>query len=138
MKTISEFTGPTARAINEAIEAELQAFAKKHGVTIKTRGGSFNAKSFTCKLEVTVNAADGSSRPKEAIDFEEYAGVFGLKASYLGRSFQHNGKTFVVEGLKMGARKNNIVVRLVGATDRKRFVVPAHVVAASLAEKKVR
>lgn len=119
------------RAIAADAMAALQAVATKHGLVVKYSGGSYGMSNAALKFEFAEKASNGAVLTREAVDFQQYASVYGLKPDDLGRQFQHNGYTYKIVGLNARAHKMPIqAVRL----DGKTFKFPENVVRLSLVD----
>jgi hypothetical protein len=118
--------GILAKEINDAV----QAVADKHGVAIKTGRGVYGMTSGSLKLEIATKTEAGDVLTKERSDFmrHEYL-IEPLTKDDLDRTFDDNGRTYRIVGLRTKARKNNIETL---RDDGKVYVWPARAVKARL------
>lgn len=98
---VTSLDSHTARLLQQDMNEALHAVALKYGVKITAHGGSLpHPTEFIAKFKVNVvDAATGEAHTAEARNFKNYAAVFGLKASDLGREFMLNGKKFKLTGI---------------------------------------
>lgn len=98
--TISAIDRAALRTISEEINEAIQAIAKRHGLEMKTAGGSYGGTSGVVKVEVTI-----PGRGKEVVEFERYGAQFGVQPSDLGRTILVQGQPFELAGLNTKAPK---------------------------------
>jgi len=99
----------TLNAFRSDFEEAVKALEEKHGMTIKLAGISYTDESFSSKVTFTNNDENGNKVSQIAIDFQKQAGMYGLKASDLGRTFFSNGQSFTISGLKPRNHKMPII-----------------------------
>lgn len=88
------------------MEAAMQDWATKNGVTVKRAGGTYDAGgTATLRFEVVERGAE----PRIERDFREYISAYGLSPSDLGRTFVSKGVVHTIAGLKTAARVRPIV-----------------------------
>ena len=126
MKTI---TRASLKKLTADAEKALAAVAKKHGVQVSFKSGSFTDSNATMKFTISTIDKDGTVNTKEATDFQRYADQFGLKSSDLGNTFSWGGETYKIVGLRIRSRSPVIAERI---RDGKIFKMPKHYVNPSL------
>jgi hypothetical protein len=99
------------RVASARVNEVLAGLSKELGLSFSTGSIRFDSNGFTTKLTATASASDGSSRTKEAVDFETHAMSFGLKPSDLGHKFTHGGDEFTITGLKPRSSKYPILAK---------------------------
>jgi len=119
-----------AKNILARIEAELPALGQKLGLKL-TPGRASYGDTVELKIEAAPILADGSAISKEAEDFKRYAMDYGLEPSDLGRTFDSNGWTFTLTGLRPGRPKFPLLAR---RSDGKIFKFPIERLARLMAE----
>lgn len=114
--TITGFDRETCKRLTADLEAALQQFAAERGLSLLSRGGTFDPPlSFTAKIEFRITAtADG--RSADQARFERDCGLVGLTAADFGRTFMFAGQTYIVADLNVGRAKPLIATR-----DGKRY-----------------
>lgn len=127
-------TSDTLKHLRMEIDAALADTAKRHNVTLKAGNASYNREGTeaTFKLEVVALGEGGTPRDIPAELFISNAHMVGLKAEYLGKPVNIQGRTFTITGFKPKARKNCITVK---DADGKTFVTDAATVKRQLAAK---
>jgi hypothetical protein len=94
------------RLLRGQIETALAELGAKHNLAISVGSASYlPGKNVTFKLECAAIGADGEVATAEAEAFKTYAGLFGLKADDLGRSFVSQGKKWTIVGCAPRSRK---------------------------------
>ena len=66
MSKVTEITSSFLRTVRGELEAELQDFGEKHGLTISVRAARYTSRSATFKLQLATTCNDGSVNTKEA------------------------------------------------------------------------
>lgn len=102
------------------------------GFTFKLGNAKFGA-SVIFQLEACPTSEDGTVVTKEADDFEQLAGLYGLKATDLGRTFKTGGREYTIRGANPRSRRTPI---LADRDDGKGFRFPTETVKALLAVAK--
>lgn len=106
------------RTLKVAVEKELQALGKKHGVAFECARGHFtdgNTGDFTLNI-VVAKGKDGKSAADilGADAWNLYAKSFGLDPKLLGATFEYKGKTCTVKGITPSRRKYPVQVDMGG------------------------
>lgn len=108
---IAAINPTVARELEKAIIDALGPVADRYGVKIKPAGGTYTALEALLKIKVSV-VSDSVVGPETLADRERFVdnanfysrieGYRGLKATDLDRTFQFQGRTYRVAGLKGG------------------------------------
>jgi hypothetical protein len=98
--------------------AALKPLEQQFGVTFAKDSGSisYNDQSFTMKIAITANAADGKAVSKQELDWDKYANVYSLDKTLLGKSILMNGKPYKIVGLNPKKRVKPVVIEGNGKT----------------------
>lgn len=126
MNKITKFDRPACKYVaHEVLEAAVQAL-EHLGLTVKTKGGSFNDDVYTMKLEI---ALPGGAENVAKTEWDSLCDLYGFVGEDFGRTFVSNGKMYTICGIKSRAQKFPII-----AVDRegRRFKFPAGRVAQKL------
>lgn len=113
------------KTLRAECEAALLVVAKKHGVVIGMMGTArYNSTSATFKLDVAVPNGDApegacATTIKAATDFKKMAGIFGLDAGMLGKTFEFEGSLVTIIGLLPSRRKYPVVCSPVSGKGKK-------------------
>lgn len=98
-----------AQMIREKAEAHLATLGDELGLQITIKNGKFDDGQITYQIEFAELGENGIAETKEAGDFKAYAWRWDLQPEDLGRTFEHNGKTFTIIGAKPRATKMPIL-----------------------------
>lgn len=102
---VTEFNKQFFVALRPEIDAALKAVGDKYGIALNMGSLSFNAKTFTGKIEGAISSEGKSaSEVRYETDYAQYAEMFRLPKDGLGsRLFTggFNGKVYVCMGLKI-------------------------------------
>ncbi len=109
------FNRNDVKKMREELQAELENFAKEHGVSIHVGNASYDDTDITFKVRVASAAED-----TERLRWENNCGYLGLVPEDYGKEIILNGQKFAVVGIKPSARKNCIIVRRI--SDGKEFL----------------
>lgn len=94
------------KAIHADMKEAMKAVAEKHGVLINTFGKvTYDTDMMNAKFKVTTLGENGQVRNEAEEDFKEYASVYDLKPSDLGKRFTFQGKPYTISGLNTRAKK---------------------------------
>ena len=99
------------------LEADLEAFFAKRGMSVKVGRISYSDTNFTTKLSVDVGSKDDAERAH----FDRTARFFGLKPDHYGSIFTANGEKFRLIDFNLGAKKYPIVAERVSNSKRYKF-----------------
>ena len=108
-QTIHGFDKATCRAVSDAAVEALQDVAKRFGLTVERRSGSYTDQTFTAKFEFKAVAKDGTDA--EQATFNQYCGLFNLEPSDFGKTFTVNREVWTFAGLRMKRSKYPILAR---------------------------
>lgn len=111
---ISKIDRASVKRIAAATEEALQMVAEDLGLTLESKGGSFDPGigTFAPKFEFKVDGADES-------DFARSAPLYGLSADDYGREFTSRGTQYRVTGIN--ARAPKFPLQAERLSDGKRF-----------------
>jgi hypothetical protein len=114
----------------DALDA-LKAVAKKHGVTIAQKAGSYarDGSNATLKFEIATIGNDGQAQTKAAQAFKRDAARFGIDPEALGTTFTSRGVEYRITGLN--TRRPKYPISADRVRDGRAHKFPASVVAAS-------
>jgi len=125
---LTELNKDNCRIIGGAIENALKSIEKQFGVSIRRKSWSFTVNHLTLKLECSI-VKNGKAISKEAEDFKHYACLYELAADDLGKTFNFQGQSWVITGLKSKSHKYPI---LASKGDGHTFKFPANIVKANI------
>lgn len=108
---ITKFDRATAKTFGPLIAPALEAFAKEHGLTVVSAGGTFDGKlKYIARLEFQVS--DPAIREAtERADWSQFCSAVGLKPEDYGREFSHNGHTYKAVAFKLGTDRPLVACR---------------------------
>ena len=86
--------------IGDSIVVALKSVEREMGIKLEFKGGRFQDKSATLKLEVVLVQEDGTAFSQIEEDFKTCCSRYGIEPSDLGRPFTSNGEHFKLTGLK--------------------------------------
>lgn len=121
---IKAFDRSNIRVLRNEIDAALLAIANKHNIEIRSGNGRFSPTNLTLKLELSAKSADGTVVTKEASTFTELADLYGMKAEWLGKTFQRYGKTYTVVGLNTKLRSHGVPTPVLALANGKQWKLP--------------
>lgn len=118
--------------IRPALAKALGQLSDELGIAIVPGNASYDADGShgTFKLELSIVDDSGAVVTRERSDFEKYGNMYGLTPEMLGAEIQLGGHRLAIAGLKMKARKNNVLLNTVDGSDRQMVAPAATVVAA--------
>ena len=108
-ETIHQFNKTTCRIVSDAAVEALQEVAKRFGLTIGRKAGSYTDLTFKVGIEFRAVAKDGTDA--EQATFNQYCGMFGLEPSDFGQRFVANNEVWAFAGLRMKRSKYPILAR---------------------------
>jgi hypothetical protein len=120
---IKQFDRTNIRVLRSEIDQALAFIASKHNIEVRTGAGRFSSTNLTLKLELSAKSADGKVVTKEAATFTELAELFGMKAEWLGKTFQRFGKTYTVTGLNTKLRSHGVSTPVLAATGGREWKI---------------
>lgn len=120
------------RTFNADAIAALEAVAKRHGVSIAQKAGSFarDGSNATIKFEIATVGNDGQVQTKDAQAFKRDAALFGIDPEALGTTFTVRGTEYRITGLSTRRPKYPISAERV--KDGRAFKFPAEVVSSKV------
>lgn len=130
MPTITKFDKPTLRQMRGDLENHLNDFAKEWGINIEIGNASFMDNTVDWKLHLSIIAADGTVKTKEATALEHFY------PQYVGKEITlSNGKKGTVVGYKPRSTKFPFMV---ACADGERYKVGERTLANQLGEQSIR
>jgi hypothetical protein len=117
---IKEFNKTTLNQLRKSINVALSLVEEEHGIELHAGNISYAPNTCTVKVECKTLDEDGKPFDQFAADFAEYCGLFGFEAEDFGKTFQRNGKTFTISGLKTNNRKYPVLATWDGKTYKLR------------------
>ena len=120
MAKITKMDKAVAQKITPEFVAAMQKVADKYGMKVTSRGGNFNNMAITMKIEVSCTeiTSTGDTIDAEAKAFQDDAALVGLNPNMLFATFDRNGDTMKIVGLKLRRSKFPVVIQNV-ATGKK-------------------
>lgn len=112
-----------AATIGREALAALGEVARKHGLKVELKGGSFDPQAGTFGPKIVFKEEDSEERV-----FRQWARLFGLDPDHFGRTFSANGAIYTVVGLRPSAQKMPVIV----AGRGKRYTMTVDYVLAQL------
>lgn len=101
---------PTAKTIGEEAAAALTVIAKKHGMTVRYGGGSYDPVEGTYKPKIEFREV-GEDVERRA--FVANAALYGLTEKHFRARFEANGKTYELTGFALNRSRYPVKGRLV-------------------------
>ena len=98
------------KALRAPITTALKDVGEKYGVVLTLGNATYDLKTGTFKLNVGSLTDDGFVMTKEASDYKSLAIAYQLNPNWLFATFQANGETYRVVGLKTRATKTPVLV----------------------------
>jgi len=114
--TIKEFNKRNVEDVRVHIDKALEEVGKKLGINISSGNGTFDSNNFNLKIICSVIGDSGEVVTKELADLRRHAAnnpssISGITTDDLLKVFKIHGQTFVLVGMKIRARKNNMIIR---------------------------
>jgi hypothetical protein len=117
------FDRPQVKLVREVIQKELDKLAQNMKMTIRVGNASFTPTTINFKVEVAAIGEDGKVHSPEAENFKQFAAMYGLQPTDLGKQFRSwKGDTYTITGLSPRRSKYPIHAE---RSDGKRFKFPA-------------
>ena len=113
--TYNTITRSDCRPITTKIIDTLTPLLSEHGLRVTCRNSSFSSTSVKATLMITIQETATGNSPEQDT-FERHAAYFGLDPSNYGRTFTIRGRTFLLSGLNLAARKRPIQATADGQT----------------------
>lgn len=99
-----------ARRLRTALVAALATIEQSLGVKIEVGAMSFDrGRTITAKLSAVIQKEGEATKTTEALEFERYADMIGLKKDDLGQTFTASGKRYTISGMRKGRAKMPIL-----------------------------
>lgn len=114
-------TKSTVTKLNDDMIAALEAVAKKHGVSLETKGGKFDENGFRPRISFATISKTGDVMTKERVALSGWkAQAAGFSGKDFGKKFVIPGQgTFLLEGFRTRASRRPLLVRSLG--DNKQY-----------------
>ena len=126
---VTQFDRTNLSQINAEIEQAMKAIAKKYGIEVKLGTTRFSRQNASSKFELMAIGENGNVVTKEALDFNRYKNIKGIRAN-LGDSFQFRGNTYTITGYKAKSHKYPITATCL--EDGKSYKLPINIVNSSI------
>ncbi len=106
MSQVKKLTEDLCTTINTEIAEALKPIAEKYGLLLSFPNGRLypDATTFSCYCQLNVpERKETVASEKEEEDFLSYAESFGMRAEWLGQSFEQGHFSYKVVGLRVDA-----------------------------------
>ena len=104
--SMTKINKPFLNSVRADINAALNSVGEKHGLALSIQSIRYSDTGFNTTLKATVNEdSQGNSIDPDKIEFEKYAAHMGFDSSAFGKTFEQDGKAFIVSGIAPRARK---------------------------------
>jgi hypothetical protein len=113
--TYHTITRADCRPLTEKVIDALTPLLSEHGLRVTCRNSSFSSTSVKVTLMITIQETATGKSPEQDT-FERHAAYFGLDPANYGRTFTIRGRTFILSGLNLAARKRPIQATADGQT----------------------
>lgn len=111
MELIKKFDKNIVYVVKDQLKEELIEVGDKMGLDIVIRNGKFTDTQLSLKIDLRVLNDSGEAVLQMAEDFKQYAEMYGLQPSDLGKKVTYNGAKHEIVGLKPKNRKYPIIVK---------------------------
>ena len=100
------------KAIRPALNEKLAELSAELGVQITAAGASYSpdGQNGSIKLELAMISESGVVVTRERRDYEQYHAMYGLPEDGLDKEIDVFGEKLKIAGLRMKARKNNVLL----------------------------
>ena len=122
------FSRELVKEIREKINTNLQSLSKELGMSIDVGNASFTENNIRFKLEVA-KVSNGTAVTQEVEQWNQYARMYGLDSTALGKIFTYGGKQFKITGLS--TRRGRFPILADRVPDGKKFKFPLEVAQSS-------
>ncbi len=117
----------STRQLRSALDAALATIEESLGVKIEVGSMSFDrGRTFTAKLTAVIQKEGEPTMTTEALEFQRYAMLVGLKPEDLGQSFTVRGTRYTISGMTKGKSKTPILAAR--ESDGKGYRFPSYVI----------
>ncbi len=100
MAKLTTINRATCKILRKKLNDALTDLSEEYGLTIHAGNASYDDARVTFKVSLTIAGHDQGKA-----DFEQYAGLYGLKAEDHGREFSANGEAFRLVGVNLRSPK---------------------------------
>ncbi len=127
---IKTFDRTTCGLVKADVMDALKAVALKHGIQFNAKAGTYNpdGTNFSFKLEAATIGDNGIAETPERTNFQRLAGMYGLQAEWLDKTFRHGDDTMTIIGLNTKKHKNPVLCK--SKVNGKTYIFPANAVEA--------
>jgi hypothetical protein len=108
-------TRADCRPLTDKIIDTLTPLLAEHGLRVTCHNSSFSSTSVKVTLMITLKETATGKSPEQDT-FERHAVYYGMDPANYGRMFTIRGRTFVLSGLNLAARKRPIQATSGGQT----------------------
>lgn len=108
---LEKFEKSSLEELRKEINPKLKEIGEKFGISLRLGRISYDAYSFTGKIEAKILISREETEKIERGEFESLAVFYGLKKEDYGRTFSQNGKIFKIVAIKTRNRKYPIIAR---------------------------
>jgi|TARA_E500000305_G_scaffold22821_1_gene17250 hypothetical protein len=105
VEKIETFNKENLEQLKEAINNSLGLIGRTFGIEINLASVSYRDYNFTGKLEANLEEKDGELFTKDAEYYKNNCTDYGLEPDWLGTSFIHKDKMYMIVGLNPRASK---------------------------------
>ncbi|KRW83695.1 hypothetical protein [Marinobacter sp. P4B1] len=100
------------KVIRPALDAKLEELSKELGIQVTAGRATYDpeGKTGTFKLDLAMLTETGEVISRERQDYDRYCTLFGLPEGGFGREVVIHGERLKIAGLRMRARKNNVLL----------------------------
>lgn len=99
------------QSLNADINEALAEIAKKHGVSIQTGKGRFEANNAQITLNIGTISEEGFVNTREAEDFRFHAPKFGIDPAVLGTTITYGPEQYTIIGMLPRSKKMPILAK---------------------------
>lgn len=105
--------------IRPRMEQILSQLETEFGVKVALGNASFMPTNVTFKFDMTIKSQNGEVETKEQTYFKQYANIYGLDPSDLGKQFSSQGYQYTITGLNPRAKRMPILATRSGGQSFK-------------------
>ncbi len=110
---VESLNNDSVKDIIAECQLALQAVADKFGLELKRKGCRYGQMDMPVPftLQCTTTDKDGNTIDKDGQEFKDWATIYGLDPSDLGKTFKSGTASYKIVGLKRRNRKYPIVAK---------------------------
>ena len=106
---MTSFTNANLDLCRQEIETALATITAKYGINIKTGNIRYGADRMYFKMPLEINIGNKDDQAQRT--WNSYCYRYGLKPEHYGRTFESNGETYTLSGVKPRGKKFNILAK---------------------------